>query len=232
MGRGMTGLFIVENPEDPVFDAEIDINLRDWRLGSDGQFIEQFKPRDAAKNGTFGTVRGANWQVQPAFDAPAGGLVRVRLAATDVTRIYILKLDGTEATIVALDGQPLAAPLALDQVTIGPGQRLDLVIRMPDGEAQTVSLTDIRPSTARVIATFRATGASLKRDLREVKPLPANPWTPPDLKTAETIPLILSATAENAAKESFCGSLGYSFWAINKVPWPGDTADPWRLSPS
>lgn len=226
MGRGMTGLFIVENPEDPVFDAEIDINLRDWRLGSDGQFIEQFKPRDAAKNGTFGTVRGANWQVQPAFDAPAGGLVRVRLAATDVTRIYILKLDGAEATIVALDGQPLAATLALDQVTIGPGQRLDLVIRMPDGEDRSVSLTDIRPSTAKVIATFRATGASLKRDLREVKPLPANPWTPPDLKTAETIPLILSATAENAAKESFCGSLGYSFWAINKVPWPGDTADP------
>ncbi len=226
MGRGMTGLFIVENPEDPVFDAEIDINLRDWRLGSDGQFIEQFKPRDAAKNGTFGTVRGANWQVQPAFDAPAGGLVRVRLAATDVTRIYILKLDGAEATIVALDGQPLAATLALDQVTIGPGQRLDLVIRMPDSETQTVSLTDIRPSTAKVIATFRATGASLNRDLREVKPLPANPWTPPDLKTAETIPLILSATAENAAKESFCGSLGYSFWAINKVPWPGDTADP------
>lgn len=226
MGRGMTGLLIVENPDDPVFDAEIDINLRDWRLGSDGQFIEQFKPRDAAKNGTFGTVRGANWQVEPAFDAPAGGLVRVRLAATDVTRIYILKLDGAEAKIVALDGQPLAAPLPLDQVTIGPGQRLDLVIRMPDSEEQTVSISDIRPSTAKVIATFRATGASLKRDLRDVRPLAANPWTPPDLKSAETIPLVLSATAENAAKESFCGSLGYSFWAINKVPWPGDTADP------
>jgi FtsP/CotA-like multicopper oxidase with cupredoxin domain len=37
---------------------------------------------------------------------------------------------------------------------------------------------------------------------------------------------VLSATAENAARESFCGSLGYSFWAINKVPWPGDTSDP------
>ena len=29
----------------------------DFRLGSDSQFIAQFKPRDAAKTGTFGTVR-------------------------------------------------------------------------------------------------------------------------------------------------------------------------------
>jgi len=37
---------------------------------------------------------------------------------------------------------------------------------------------------------------------------------------------VLSATAEEAAKDSICGSLGYSFWAINKVPYPGDTPDP------
>lgn len=226
MGRGMTGLLIVENPEDPAFDAEIAVNLRDWRLGSDGQFIEQFKPRDAARNGTFGTVRGANWQVEPAFDAPAGGLVRVRLVATDVTRIYTLKLAGADAVIVALDGQPLPAPVPLDQTVLGPGQRADLVLRMPDGEGQTASLVDARPSTAKTVATFRATGSSLKRDLRAVAALAANPFTPPDLKNAEAVPLVLSATAENAARESFCGSLGYSFWAINKVPWPGDTSDP------
>ncbi|MCO5730719.1 multicopper oxidase family protein [Rhizobium sp. SSA_523] len=226
MGRGMTGLFIVENPADPVFDGDIAVNLRDWRLGGDGQFIAQFKPRDAAKNGTFGTVRGANWQVQPNFDAPAGGLIRLRLAVTDVTRIYSLRLEGAEAAIIALDGQPLPQPVPLDQLTLSPGQRADLVIRMPEGEGQTASLVDIRPSSARTVATLRAIGGSLKRDLRSVSALAPNPWTVPDLKSAETIPLVLSATAENAGRDSFCGFLGYSFWAINKVPWPGDTADP------
>ncbi|MGF9692695.1 multicopper oxidase family protein [Rhizobium sp. 0TCS1.26] len=226
MGRGMTGLLIVEDPADPQFDAEIAINLRDWRLGGDGQFIEAFKPRDAARNGTFGTVRGANWQIQPSFAAPAGGLVRIRLAATDVTRIYSLRLDGAEALVVALDGQPLPAPQSLQTLVIGPGQRADLVVRMPDGEGQTASLVDIRPSTAKTVASFRSTGFSLKRDIRDTPPLAANPFEAPDLKNAEEIPLILSATAENASRESFCGSLGYSFWAINKVPWPGDTADP------
>jgi FtsP/CotA-like multicopper oxidase with cupredoxin domain len=226
MGRGMTGLLIVEDPKDPVFDAEIAINLRDWRLGGDGQFIEQFKPRDAARNGTFGTVRGANWQVEPAFDAPTGGLVRVRIADTDVTRLYQLTLSGADALIVALDGQPLPQATPLDSIVIGPGQRLDLVLRMPESEGAVATLTDTRPSSAKTVATFRSVGANLKRNLGDVPPLAQNPFEKPDLSSAEEIPLVLSATAENAARDSICGTLGYSFWAINKVPWPGDTADP------
>ena len=88
MGHGLTGVIVVENPNDPKFDAEMVLNLRDWRLGDDGQFIDQFRPRDAAKTGTYGTVRTANWLDQPQYDAPAGGLVRLRVAITDVTRIY------------------------------------------------------------------------------------------------------------------------------------------------
>ncbi|CAH1662326.1 hypothetical protein CHELA40_40225 [Chelatococcus asaccharovorans] len=73
MGHGLTGVIVVENPGDPQFDAEVVLNLRDWRLGGDGQFIEQYRPRDAAKSGTFGTVRTTNWLQQPQYDAPSGG---------------------------------------------------------------------------------------------------------------------------------------------------------------
>lgn len=226
MGRGMTGLLIVEDPRDQVFDGEVCLNLRDWRLGGDGQFIEQFKARDAAKGGTFGTLRTANWQPLPVHDLPAGGLARLRIAATDVTRIYSLRLDGAEALVVALDGQPLPAPEPLDLAIVSPGQRLDLVIRMPDDEGVVAELVDIRPSTPKTLARLRSVGASLKRALGDVAPLRPNPPLEPDMSTAIDIPLVLSATAENAAKDSICGTLGYSFWAINKTPWPGDTADP------
>ncbi|MDO1581750.1 multicopper oxidase family protein [Rhizobium oryzicola] len=226
IGRGMTGLLIVEDPKDPQFDAEITINLRDWRLGSDGQFIEQFRPRDTAKAGTNGTVRGANWRVEPSFDAPTGGLVRVRLAATDVTRIYALKLDGAEALVVALDGHPVPKIDRLETITIGPGQRLDLALRMPDSEGKTARLIDVRPSSAKTVANFRSVGTSLKRTLGDVTPLTPNPWQEPDLKSVERVPLILSATAENAPTQSICGTLGYTFWAINRVAWDGDTPDP------
>ncbi|WP_430440490.1 multicopper oxidase family protein [Shinella sp.] len=226
MGRGLAGLIVVEDPADPVFDAEIVLNLRDWRLGGDGQFIAQFKPRDAARAGTFGTVRTTNWRQSPQYDAPAGGLVRLRLAATDVTRILALQVEGAEATVIALDGNPAATRFALDHLLIGPGQRLDLALRMPDMEGAVAALKDLRGTKPATLATFRATGASLKRDARDLPLLSQNPLPVPDLSAATEIPFILSASAEERPKDGICGSLGYNFWAINKVPWADDTGDP------
>ncbi|WEX89581.1 multicopper oxidase family protein [Sinorhizobium garamanticum] len=226
IGRGLAGVIVVENPDDPVFDAEIVLNLRDWRLGTGGKFIDPFKPRDAARGGTYGTVRTTNWQREPVFEAPAGGLVRVRIAATDVTRIYTVALESAAAKVIALDGNPIDDPFPLDRLDLGPGQRMDIVVRMPESEGQTATLGNYRGSHPWTIATFRAAGASLKRDLRDIAPLPANPIAEADLSIAKRIPIELTATAEHEATPSICGSLGYTFWAINKVPWPGDTPDP------
>lgn len=225
MGHGMTGVIVVENPKDPVFDKEIVVNLRDWRLGGDNQFIAQFKPRDSAKSGTYGTVRTANWQVEPQYDAPAGGLVRLRLAITDVTRIFSFKADG-EATVIAIDGNPVPKRLPLDVLQLGPGQRLELAVRMPDNEGGIFSINDIHGTAPKTLVKLRSVGASLKRNIGDLAPLEPNPVKTIDASTAQHLPLILSATAEDTADNSICGSLGYSFWAINKVPWPGDTPDP------
>lgn len=226
MGRGLAGVLVVEDERDPDFDGEVVLNLRDFRLGGDGQFIEQFKPRDAAKTGTFGTLRTANWQPEPRYDVPAGGLVRVRILAADVTRIYNLRLSGAKAEIIAIDGHPVPQRLPLDMAVVSPGQRLDLAVRVADSEGAEMVLEDVRPSTPKVVARFRAVGSSLKRNLGDLGPLAENAGVEADLSSATEIPLLLSATAETAARDSICGSLGYSFWAINKVPYPGDTADP------
>ncbi|AJD40740.1 multicopper oxidase protein [Rhizobium gallicum bv. gallicum R602sp] len=226
MSRGMTGVIVVEDPADPTFDAEIVLNMRDWRLGGDGQFIAPFRPRDAAKTGTHGTVRTANWQQEPQYDAPAGGLVRLRIAVTDVTRVFSLRMEGAKATVIAIDGNPVPQRFALDLLQIGPGQRLDLAVRMPDSEGGIAILEDIRGTGPKTIASLRAVGQSLKRNAGDLAPLAANPVPQADLTAAEKIPLVLSATAQNASVDSICGTLGYSFWAINRLPWPGDIADP------
>ncbi|WP_156318649.1 multicopper oxidase family protein [Rhizobium sp. AAP43] len=226
MGRGLTGMMVVEDDADPVFDAELALNLRDFRLGSDGQFIAPFKPRDAAKTGTFGTLRTANWTPEPVYDVPAGGLVRLRILASDVTRIYNLRLSGADAEIIAIDGHPVPSRMPLDMTVVAPGQRLDLALRIADQEGAVMALEDVRPSTPKTVARLRAVGSSLKRDLRDLGPLAENAGVDIDVKTATQIPLLLSATAENTARDSICGSIGFSFWAINKVPYPGDTPDP------
>jgi len=226
MGRGLAGVLVVEDDRDPTFDGEVVLNLRDFRLGGDSQFIEQFKPRDAAKTGTFGTLRTANWQPEPHYDVPAGGLVRVRILAADVTRIFNLRLNGAEAQIIAIDGHPVPQRMPLDMAVVSPGQRVDLAVRVADSEGVEMALEDVRPSTPKVVARLRAVGTSLKRNLGDLGPLAENAGVDADLSNATEIPLLLSATAETAARDSICGTLGYSFWAINKVPYPGDTPDP------
>ncbi|WP_318762964.1 multicopper oxidase family protein [Aminobacter niigataensis] len=72
IARGLTGVLVVEDEEDPGFDQDLPLNIRDFRLGGDGQFIELFKPRNAARGGTLGTVGTVNWEVAPTYDLAAG----------------------------------------------------------------------------------------------------------------------------------------------------------------
>jgi FtsP/CotA-like multicopper oxidase with cupredoxin domain len=164
--------------------------------------------------------------VEPQYDAPAGGLVRLRLAITDVTRIFSFKVEGGDATVIAIDGNPVPKRFLLDVLQLGPGQRLDLAIRMPDSEGAVVTVKDIHSTNPATVTKLRSVGTSLKRNVDDLGPLVSNPVKKADLSVAEHIPVILSSTAEDTSTNSICGSLGYSFWAINKVPWAGDTPDP------
>ncbi len=226
LSYGLTGLLIVDEAKDPGFDADLALNVRDWRLDEAGQFIKLYNPRQTARAGTHGTVRTANWHRAPELEAPAGSLTRLRVVITDVTRIYKLGLDGAAGLIVALDGNPLPEPVLIGNHHIGPGQRMDLVVRMPESEGQTVTLQDFSSPEATIVARLKAKGASLRRDLRAVRPLEPNPIAEPDLKAAETLSFEFTATADQIAKSRICGDLGYSFWAINQKVWPGSSPDP------
>jgi len=227
MGRGMTGLLIVEEAEDVGFDHDQPLNIRDFRLGEDGQFIAMFQPRLAARGGTLGTVSTVNWQVQPTYDFPSGSLVRLRLAITDVTRVGSYSLSGAQAQVIALDSHPVPTPLPANDILLSPGQRADVAVQMPANEGETAQLVLNTLSGPRLMATFRAKGTSLGRSLEELKPLPANPVREPDLANAEILDFTFGWTPDGAEPlQSICGSLGYVFWSINRKPWLGDSPGP------
>ncbi|WP_299818036.1 multicopper oxidase family protein [uncultured Roseibium sp.] len=227
MARGLTGVLVVEEAQDPGFDRDLPLNIRDFRLGGDGQFIDFFKPRNAARGGTYGTVSTVNWQVDPVYDLEAGSLVRLRLAVTDVTRVGSFEIAGAEAQVIALDSNPLPMPLPASDMLLAPGQRADIALRVPDDESEEVHLVLNRPNGAKVMARFRPRGPSLQRDLRELTALPPNPVAEPDLENAEVLDFVFGWSPEgDAPQSSLCGSLGYTFWSINRVAWPGDLPGP------
>ena len=227
MAKGMTGILIVEDDEDPGFDQDLPLNIRDFRLGGDGQFIDLFKPRNAARGGTLGTVSTVNWAMNPTYDLPAGSLVRLRLVVTDVTRVGTYDLVGGEARVIALDSNPVPEPIAPEGLILAPGQRADIALRIPDnGDAPAILYR--RSSQGPVaIAAIRGMGSSARRELRELKPLRPNPIPEPNLADAEHIEFTFGWSPDgDAPSPSICGTLGYTFWSINRKPWEGDTPDP------
>jgi len=245
MGRGLTGVFVVDERKPPPIDAEMVLNLRDFRLDDSGEFLPFSKPRAAARSGTLGTVMTVNWQVAPVLDAPAGGLVRLRLANTDVTRVYRLALtDGasdtpagwTDARVIALDGHPLDAE-ALERVpapapgtalVLGAGQRADVIVRLPREEGQTLVLAhQLNGGQSVTLSTLRSVGHDAGRQLAEIGALPPNPIAVPDLQRAEVQDFVFGWSPDGDAPASAtCGGYGMNFWSINRNAWTGDDPEP------
>ena len=240
IARGLAGVVVVHEAQDPGYDADEVIQLRDFRLGNDGQFIEFTKPRNAVRGGTLGTVTTANWQTDLHITAPAGGLLRLRLAATDVTRVFQIAVTGAEVRVIAADGHPVPAPYAIAAlptpknreplaapgtwpVILAPGQRSDLTIVMPvAGGIVTVDMA-LPGGAQKTVATLIATGPTLGRLVADIKPLPANPLSEPDLATAQRVDFTIGWSPDGTAGTSgICGDTPYRLWSINRKLWPGE----------
>ena len=98
---------------------------------------------------------------------PAGGLVRLRLAATDTTRIYRVFLPDMEGRIIACDGHPLRVPVDVPTEAaphaLGPGQRVDFALRMPGSEGRAIAVMTSGPGGPRRLARLRARGRAPSR---------------------------------------------------------------------
>jgi FtsP/CotA-like multicopper oxidase with cupredoxin domain len=243
MGRGLMGVLVVENPDDPPFDADIVCLYRDWHVDAAGGFTAFSTDEGAGRAGTMGSLHSVNGANQPVIDVPAGGLVRLRLLNLDNARVITAALPEQPASVIAIDGNPVT-PVAFDEWQMGPAMRLDLALRAPDREETTFALVNNFAAEPWTLATFRATGPAQSRPLPKTRALPASPIPRPDLGNAELLQFTFSAASATAldpndlppALTELQSALGTNesaadllcrpqriFWAINKRPWPGQS---------
>ncbi|MGE0118181.1 MAG: multicopper oxidase family protein [Dongiaceae bacterium] len=220
LNRGLAGALIVEEREPTPFDADLLLLAKDWNLDEAGQFNPLTTTRAAARAGTFGGIHTINGALAPTYDLPAGGLCRLRLLNVDVTRIFKVILEGAaaEAMIIALDGHPLATPLPLRLLSLGPGMRADLALRAPAAPGAEIRLVNTSASAPWTMVTLRTvlpTQPLIGADVR----LPPNPIPEPDLADAETLTFAFAAGAGTGSV--ICGSAVPQpmLWSINKQAW-------------
>ncbi len=236
LGHGLAGVLVVEGDETRPHDHDLVCAYRDWRIDEAGKFMPMMTTEGAAKAGTFGQHRTINDQEHPVFKVPAGGDIRIRFLNLDMARVLDLGVTGTEAWVIATDGNALP-PIKLKSWRLGPAMRADLTLRAPATAGTRIQLVNYYAAQPIVMAELEAVGPVLQRPDFVPAPLKPSAIPEPQLEGAETFPLRLGASSVPADlppdlvlpdgsvlryADALCLTPN-TFWAFNGQPWPSQS---------
>lgn len=234
LGRGLSGILIVEDGGAAPFDEDIVLVLKDWRVAADGSFLPFLTADGASHSGTFGTLRTVNGAVAPEIAVPAGADIRLRLVNTDSSRVGELGMEGAAAAIIAIDGNTVE-PFQFEGWRLGPAMRVDLALRTPEAgnRAELIDYFSAEPVTLATLVGEGAARRSTAFTPARLKPpaLPEPDLAKPhihQLKLSESAiatdysnlaPIILPDGSKIDLLDSLC-STSRTFWALDGKTWP------------
>jgi FtsP/CotA-like multicopper oxidase with cupredoxin domain len=225
VARGLTGALIVEEAAPPAYDRELLLFLNDWRLKADGSLDETFgTPHDRAHAGRLGNVITVGGKTNPAFEIRRNERVRLRLVNAASARVFRLRLEGLNARLIAVDGQPVPPTSSYgDGLTLAPGNRADVIIDGIGDPGTIFPIVDLRGRRTELAQLRLADGDPIRNaPLASPIELVPNPLTAPDLVSAKPVDLIMTGGAKDEMDMSFM-SKGDKIWAFNGQSGMGDT---------
>ena len=126
LDRGMSGpLIVLPKEADPLVDVDVAVILDEWN-SDDAQEGVPGDPRKMWAYNYF-TLNGRSFPHTEPLKLGLGQVARVRLIHAGAQQ-HFMHLHGLHFLVIDRDGRPLAEPLVLDTVEIGPGQRVDLLV--------------------------------------------------------------------------------------------------------
>ncbi len=206
LGRGLFAPLIVEEREAPEVDADLTLMINDWRLGEDAQILDDFGAlHDMAHNGRIGGYLTVNGTAELRQPARRNERLRLRLVNAATDRVMVLGAQGLEGWVAALDGMPLAAPLPLEQVTLGPAQRADLIVDVTAEEGAEAYLVSVERDGAYALGVFPVEGSAAMSRRPDPAPLPPNRMEVPDLAAARRLELRMEGGAMGGLMQARVG---------------------------
>ena len=126
LDRGMSGaLIVLPRLQEPPVDVDVIWLIDEWNSA----YAQQGTPGHPREMGdyNFFTINGASFPATEAIRAATGTVVRLRIINVGVLS-HPMHLHGHSFLVTHKDGQPLAEPLEMDTVLVGPAERVDLII--------------------------------------------------------------------------------------------------------
>ena len=125
LNRGMAGaLIILPRVPEPEVDKDIVMLLQEWnsRFARGGQLGG---PREMYDSDFF-TINGHSFPATEPVRAEVGEVIRLRFINAGA-QPHFMHLHGHSFLVTHKDGAPMAEPLEMDTVAVGPGERVDIV---------------------------------------------------------------------------------------------------------
>ena len=153
---GAAGMIIVEDDNPLAADLpgtygvdDIPVILQDREFAADGQLAFEI---DDGGDGDLNPDLTVNGTLDAYTTVPAGP-VRLRLLNGSQARVYELSVSKGSMVKIASDGGYLAAPVPLDTLTLGPGDRAEIIVDTTGGPATLIDadfgrVLELRPDPA------------------------------------------------------------------------------------
>lgn len=142
--RGLHGVLVVEDPEEPKYSQDLVWVLDDWLLEKGAEIYSEFVTgHDLAHDGRWGNLLTVNGRFQPSIPVKAGERIRIRLVNVANGRVFQPLFDRLSPKVIAVDGMLTGGPFPLPSFYLAPGNRLDLDVVIPkDAQGQTLAVAD------------------------------------------------------------------------------------------
>ena len=133
---GAAGMIIVDDDNPAAADLpstygvdDIPVILQDREFDDEGQLSFEI---DSDDDGDLNPDLTVNGTLDPYTVVPAGP-ARLRLLNGSQARVYELTVDNDSMVKIASDGGYLPAPVPLETLTLGPGDRAEVIVDTADG---------------------------------------------------------------------------------------------------
>ncbi len=181
----------------------------------------------AIGQGRLGNWFTVNGTFKPRIDIDAAKNNRLRLLNVCNTRTLTLQFKNIDLIVIAEDGQPVKPrPLALETLTLAPGQRTDLLV----GNILEQAVVALDLSEDVVEVAFLIPAGQAGEGVADNFSLPRNLLPVADVAAAREVPLVLAGGAKGGLQSAQAGSEVLALrqllerglaWAMNGVAGPG-----------
>ncbi len=203
VARGLYGLLIVDEPQQPDLDHDIVVVVDDWRLTEDDAIADDFNQAHdwshAGRLGNYIQVR----QFPDLATLKQNQRLRLRFVNTATDRIMQIGLQGLDGHVVAYDGMPLQVPEPAGPFILAPAQRVDMIVDVVAAEGEPARLLFVDRGQTYILSEWEVTGQQSLARRGMVAALAANPIAVlNDVSTTRKVPLVMTGGAMGGLQQA------------------------------